>query len=189
MENKFRCFGSGSSIYEEYHDLEWGREVRDDNKLFEMLILEGMQAGLSWITILKKREYYREAFDNFDSKKIALYNDEKIKELMENKNIIRNKLKINAIINNAKIFEDIKKKDESFSNLVWSYVDYKPITGHWKTLEEVPTKTHISDKMSNDFKKMGFKFFGSTIAYSFMQAVGMVNDHVINCSVYKELSK
>lgn len=187
MENKFRCFGNGISLYEEYHDFEWGRETYDDYKLFEMLVLEGMQAGLSWITILKKRDSYRKAFDNFDPYKIVLYDDEKIKELMNNSNIIRNKLKIKSIINNAKVFVELKNKGESFNKLVWNYVDNRPIIGYWNTLKEVPTKTAISDKMSKDFKKLGFKFFGSTIAYSFMQAVGMVNDHLVICPIYKEL--
>jgi len=183
MSNKNRCFGTGIKIYEDYHDNEWGIPEYDDYKLFEMLVLEGMQAGLSWITVLKKREAYRKAFDGFNPKKIVLYDDKKIEELMNNEGIIRNRLKINSIINNAKIFLEIKKNGDSFSKMLWDYVDHKPIIGNHKNLEDAPITTEISDKMSKDLKKMGFKFVGSTIVYSFMQAVGMVNDHYEGCFV------
>lgn len=187
MENiKNRCFGD-TPLYADYHDNEWGRPVHDDVKLFEMLILEGAQAGLSWITVLKKREAYREAFDGFDPNKVALYSDEKIEELMKNEGIIRNRLKINAAVNNARLFLGIIEKYGSFDKFIWGYVDYKPVMGHWDKIEDVPITTPISDKISKDLKKMGFKFVGSTIIYSFMQATGMVNDHIADCFVYEEL--
>ena len=188
MSEKFRCFGN-TPLYEDYHDNEWGRPVHDDNKLFEMLILEGAQAGLSWETVLKKREAYREAFDGFDPKKIALYGDTRIEELMTNAGIIRNRLKINAAIINAKLFLDIVEKYGSFDHFIWGYVNYTPIVGHWEKFEDMPLTTPISDQLSTDLKKMGFKFVGSTIIYSFMQAVGMVNDHLKPCFVYEETSK
>lgn len=178
-----RCGWCGNEpIYQEYHDKEWGKPVYEDNKLFEMLILEGMQAGLSWITILKKREAFREAFDNFNPKKIAHYDDKKIGELLENKSIIRNKSKIKAAISNAKFFLEIQKEYGSFSQFLWQYVDFKPLVNRPKTLADLPTKTPLSDKISKDLKKRGFKFVGSTIMYSFMQAIGMVNDHILECS-------
>ena len=186
MENKFRCFGH-SPLYEDYHDNEWGRPVHDDIKLFEMLILEGAQAGLSWETVLKKREAYREAFDGFDPKKVALYDDAKKEELLANAGIIRNRLKINAAIINAKLFLDIVEEHGSFDRFIWSYVDYAPIVGNWESFKDMPITTTISDKISKDLKKMGFKFVGSTIMYSFMQAVGMVNDHLAACFVYDEM--
>lgn len=187
MESKkIRCFGD-TPIYIDYHDNEWGRPVHDDNKLFEMLTLEGAQAGLSWITVLKKREAYREAFDGFDPKKVALYSEAKIEALMKNEGIIRNRLKIHAAVNNAKLFLDIVEKYGSFDKFIWAYVDNKPIMGHWEKIEDVPATTPISDQISKDLKKMGFKFVGSTIIYSFMQATGMVNDHFTGCFVYEEL--
>lgn len=187
MESKKnRCFGD-TPIYIDYHDNEWGRPVHDDCKLFEMLILEGVQAGLSWITVLKKREAYQKAFDGFDPYKVALYNDAKIEELMKNEGIIRNRLKINAAVNNAKLFLEIIEKYGSFDKFIWEYVDYKPIIGHWDTVEDTPVTTAVSDKISKDLKKMGFKFVGSVIIYSFMQATGMVNDHFKGCFVYEEL--
>ena len=188
MDEKIRCFGN-TPLYIEYHDKEWGRPVHDDNKLFEMLILEGMQAGLSWITVLNKRKAYRKAFDGFDPKKIALYDDAKRAELMANEGIIRNRLKINAVITNAKLFLEIVEKNGSFDKFIWGYVDYKPIVGHWETFGNMPATTPISDKISKDLKKMGFKFVGSTIIYSFMQATGMVNDHLKDCFVYEEMLK
>ena len=188
MSEKFRCFGN-NPLYEDYHDHEWGRPVHDDVKLFEMLILEGAQAGLSWETVLKKRTSYREAFDGFDPHKVALYDDAKIAELIANAGIIRNRLKINAAVINAKLFLGIAEKYGSFDQFIWSYVDYTPIIGHWEKFEDMPLTTPISDKISKDLKKMGFKFVGSTIIYSFMQAVGMVNDHLAKCFVYEELVK
>jgi len=188
MSEKFRCFGI-TPLYEDYHDNEWGRPVHDDNKLFEMLILEGAQAGLSWETVLKKCEAYRKAFDGFDPYEVALYEDAKIAELMANAGIIRNRLKINAAVINAKLFLNIIEKHGSFDKFIWAYVDDKPIVGHWEKLGDIPVTTPISDRISKDLKKMGFKFVGSTIIYSFMQAVGMVNDHLKPCFVYKEMSE
>ena len=187
MTEQFRCFGDHLPLYADYHDNEWGRPVHDDNKLFEMLILEGAQAGLSWETVLKKREAYREAFDGFDPQKVALYDETKIAELMANAGIIRNRLKINAAVINAKLFLEIAEQHGSFDIFIWAYVDNKPIVGHWASFEDMPLTTLISDKISKDLKKMGFKFVGSTIIYSFMQAVGMVNDHLKPCFVYEEI--
>lgn len=190
MEEKIRCSWAGDiPIYVEYHDNEWGRPVHDENKLFEMLLLESMQAGLSWITVLKKREAYREAFDGFHPEKIALYDNEKFEELMQNEKIIRNRLKIHAAINNAKVFLEVQNKYGSFDKMIWSYVDHTPIVGHFESVEDLPANTPLSDQISKDLKKMGFKFVGSTIVYSFMQAIGMVNDHITECFVYKEIQK
>ena len=186
MNEPFRCFGD-APIYIDYHDHEWGRPVHDDRKLFEMLILEGAQAGFSWITVLKKREAYRDAFDGFDPAKVACYDDAKIARLLANEGIIRNRLKINAAIVNAKLFLEIQKMYGSFDAFIWGYVNHKPIVGHWKKFEDMPITTPISDQISNDLKKMGFKFVGSTIIYSFMQAVGMVNDHLESCCVYDDI--
>lgn len=184
--DKVRCFGD-TPIYIDYHDKEWGRPVHDDRKLFEMLILEGAQAGLAWITVLKKRETYREALDGFDPKKVALYGNAKIEKLMGNAGIIRNRLKINAAIINAQLFLEVVEKYGSFDNFIWGYVDYTPIVGHWENFEDIPITTPISDRISTDLKKMGFKFVGPTIIYSFMQAVGMVNDHLKSCCVYEDI--
>lgn len=188
MNNLVRCFGN-TPLYINYHDREWGRSVHDDNRLFEMLILEGMQAGLSWSTVLNKREAFREAFDMFDPKKVALYDDAKTEELLTNEKIIRNRLKIKATVINAKLFLEIQEKHGSFDKFIWGYVDYRPVIGHWKKNEDMPASTPLSDKISKDLKKIGFKFVGSTIIYSFMQAVGMVNDHLKSCFVYDELLK
>ena len=188
MNEKMRCPWCGDMpIYIDYHDKEWGQPVHDDGKLFEMLMLETMQAGLSWITILKKRETYREAFDGFDAEKIAVYNEQKIEELMGNVGIIRNRLKINSAINNAQLFLEIVKEYGSFNQMIWSYVDNTPIVGCWEKIEDVPVNTLLSDKISKDLKKRGFKFVGSTTIYAFMQATGMVNDHIISCCTYKEI--
>ena len=190
MNEKIRCTWTGNiPIYIDYHDNEWGRPLHDDIKLFEMLILETMQAGLSWITVLKKREAFREAFDGFDPNKVALYDDSKIQELMVNERIIRNRLKINAAIINARVFLNVAEKHGSFDEFIWKYVDYMPVTGHWKKHEDLPVTTPLSDKISRDLKKIGFKFVGSTTVYSFMQAIGMVNDHIIDCFVYEEILK
>jgi DNA-3-methyladenine glycosylase I len=182
MSEKIRCW-EGPSIFVDYHDNEWGRPVHDDGKLFEMLTLESMQAGLSWITVLNKREAFREAFDGFDPNKVALYGDAKIQELMANEKIIRNRLKINATVSNAKIFLRIIEEYGSFDKFIWGYVDNTPIIGHEYWLASTP----LSDKISKDLKKMGFKFVGSTIIYAFMQATGMVNDHITECFVYEEI--
>lgn len=190
MMDKVRCKWAGDlQIYRDYHDYEWGKPVHDDQVLFEMFILETMQAGLSWITILKKRESYREAFDFFDASKIIHYDATKIEELMQNEGIIRNRLKINSVISNAKLYLDIQKKYGSFNDFLWNYVDGKPIMENFKCIEEMPASTPLSDQISKDLKKMGFKFAGSTIVYAFMQAVGMVNAHTTDCFVYKEMQK
>ena len=180
-----RCGWAGSDpLYQKYHDEEWGVPVHDDRKLFEMLILEGAQAGLSWITILRKRENYRKAFDKFDAKKIAMYDSKKVKELLQNEGIVRNKLKIAAAIQNAKLFLEVQKELGSFDKYIWQFVNGKQITNRWKSLKEIPAKTKESDAMSKDLKKRGFKFVGSTICYAFMHAVGMVNDHTTDCYFY-----
>jgi DNA-3-methyladenine glycosylase I len=189
MQEKFRCFGTGIPIYDDYHDNEWGRPVHDDIKLFEMLNLEGAQAGLSWITVLKKREAYRKAFDGFNPNKIALYGDAKVNELLVNEGIIRNRLKILATIANAKAYLEIIKTHGSFDKFLWAYVDNKPIVSNYEKFEDYKASTPLSGKISKDLKKLGFKFVGSTIIYSFMQAVGMVNDHLKNCFVFEELTK
>ena len=168
-------------IFIDYHDNEWGRPVHDDKLLFEMLMLEGAQAGLSWITVLKKREAYREAFDGFDPNKVALYDELKFQELMANEGIIRNRLKIKGAITNAKLFLDVAQKYGSFDQFIWSYVDDTPIINYPEKLEDIPATTPLSDKISKDLKKMGFKFVGSTIIYDYMQAIGMVNDHLVDC--------
>lgn len=168
-------------LYRKYHDEEWGKPIYDDETIFEFLVLESFQAGLSWYTILKKRENFTEVFDQFNYKKIANYSDEKVEELMNNAGIIRNRLKILATINNAQRFQEVKKEFGSFSNYIWSFVDGHPIVNHPKTLSEVPATTEISDALSKDLKKRGFKFLGSTVIYAHMQATGMVNDHLVDC--------
>ncbi|AGF56148.1 DNA-3-methyladenine glycosylase I [Clostridium saccharoperbutylacetonicum] len=175
-------------LYIEYHDKEWGVPVYDDRKLFEMLCLEGAQAGLSWWTILQKRENYKLAFDNFEAEIIVNYTEEKLEELMENKGIVRNRRKIESVVTNAKAFLEIQKQYGSFSNYIWKFVDNKPIINSWKSIKELPASNELSDKMSKQLKKDGFKFIGSTICYSFMQAVGMVNDHITDCFCYKKLT-
>jgi DNA-3-methyladenine glycosylase I len=190
MQKKRCAWVSDDPLMIGYHDKEWGVPIKDDDRLlFEFLVLEGMQAGLSWSTILKKRENYRKSFNNFNVKKIVQYDRKKIKELLENEGIIRNKLKIQSIISNAKVFLEVKQEWGGFSNYIWSFVDGKPIQNHRRQLKEVPSKTAISDRMSKDLKKRGFKFVGSTICYAFMQAVGMVNDHTTDCFCYKKLKK
>lgn len=185
---KKRCFWvSDDPLYIEYHDNEWGVPVFDDAILFEFLILEGFQAGLSWITILKKRENFRKAFDNFDYKKIASYSDEKLEELRQNDGIIRNKLKIKASVTNAVSFMKVQEEFGSFSNYIWQFVDGKPIKNAFEKREDVPATTELSDKISKDLKKRGFKFAGSTIVYAFMQAVGIVNDHTTDCFRYNQV--
>lgn len=183
-----RCEWCGDDpLYQKYHDKEWGVPVHSDKKLFEFLILEGAQAGLSWITILKKREAYREAFDRFDFEKIAKYKENRIQKLLNNEGIVRNKLKIRSTVTNAQAFIQVRKEFGTFNKYIWSYVNGKPIINKFKTLKDIPAKTDISDAMSKDLKKRGFKFVGSTICYAFMQATGMVNDHIIDCFRYKEL--
>ncbi|WOI22530.1 DNA-3-methyladenine glycosylase I [Nonlabens ulvanivorans] len=177
----------GDKLYESYHDTEWGKPVYDDQTLFEFLILETMQAGLSWITILKKRANYYDALDQFDVQKIANYNQNKQDELLMNAGIIRNKLKIKSIITNAQLFMEIQKEFGSFSQYMWNYVDGKPIKNQVLDYKTAPANTALSDQISKDLKKRGFKFVGSTIMYAFMQATGMVNDHEINCHRYDEV--
>lgn len=176
-----RCGWAKNELAIKYHDEEWGVPQHDDRILFEFLILEGAQAGLSWDTVLKKRESYRAAFDNFDAAKIAAYDERKRTELLANEGIIRNRLKINSAVRNAKAFLEIQKEFGSFDKYIWNFVDGKPVVNSWKDLSEVPAKTEISDAMSKDLKKRGFNFVGSTIMYAFMQATGMVNDHVVSC--------
>jgi len=172
-------------LYISYHDEEWGRPVHDDRKLFEMLTLEGAQAGLSWITILKRRENYRNAFDNFDPQKVSRYDEEKINELLNDEGIIRNKLKIYSVITNAQCFLEVQREFGSFDTYIWQFVDGKPKINQWKHEEDVPSSTKESKAMSEDLKKRGFKFVGPTICYAFMQATGMVNDHTEDCFLYK----
>jgi len=177
-----RCVWAGDDpLYQKYHDEEWGVPSHDDRHLFEMLILEGAQAGLSWITILRKRENYRQAFDQFDAKKIARYSEKKVEKLLLNPGIVRNRLKVNATVTNAKLFLDIQKQQGSFSEYIWGFVGGEPIVNRWKKHEDIPVTTGESDAMSRDLKKRGFKFVGSTICYAYMQAVGMVDDHVMSC--------
>lgn len=171
-------------LYIKYHDDEWGVPEHDDQKLFEFIILESAQAGLSWITILKKRENYRLAYDNFDPQLIKDYDEEKIQELLENPGIIRNRRKIEASINNAKCFIQVQKEWGSFDKYIWNFVKGEPIKGQWNSIQEVPTSTPLSDQITKDLKKRGFKFIGTTIVYSYMQAVGLVDDHTKNCICY-----
>ena len=179
---KNRCgWTAESELFYPYHDEEWGRPVHDDQKLFEMLILEGMQAGLSWLTILKKRDNFRQAFDNFDPQIVANYGEEKHQELLQNPGIIRNRLKVKAATINAQAFLQVQKDHGSFSHFIWQYVNHTPIVNRFATMNDLPATTELSDKISKDLKKLGFKFVGSTIIYAFMQATGMVNDHTTDC--------
>lgn len=185
---KTRCEWCGSDpLYVAYHDEEWGVPLHDDQKLFELLILEGAQAGLSWITVLRKRESYREAFDQFDARKIIRYDEHKVAELLANPGIIRNKLKVAATIQNAKAYLAVQKEFGSFDKYIWQFVDGKPLRNTRQSLKEVPARTAESDAMSKDLLKRGFKFVGSTICYAFMQASGMVNDHKVDCFRYREI--
>ncbi len=185
---QYRCRWSGDdTLMIAYHDEEWGVPVHDDRTLFEFLILEGAQAGLSWKTILHKRENYRAAFSGFDAKKIARYGAADVKRLLANAGIVRNRLKVAAAISNAKAFLDVQKEFGSFDAYVWGFVGGTPLNGKIKTMKDVPAKTEVSDAMSKDLKKRGFKFVGSTICYAFMQAVGMVNDHEAKCFRHKPL--
>ena len=189
-QSKRRCgWVSDDPLYLDYHDREWGVPLTDDRQLFEMLILEGAQAGLSWITVLKKRENYRRAFDGFDAKKIARYNARKRKALLSDAGIIRNRLKIEAATINARAFLEIVDERGSFSDFLWEFVDGRPIVNRWHRLGDVPVSTPISDAMSKALKRRGFKFVGTTICYSLMQAVGMVNDHVVTCFRHTEVAK
>ncbi|MFK5973908.1 MAG: DNA-3-methyladenine glycosylase I [Flavobacteriaceae bacterium] len=185
---KHRCgWCKGDSLYEAYHDLEWGVPVKDDATLFEFLILETFQAGLSWITILRKRGNFRKAFDQFDYKKIAQYDQAKKDELLQDAGIIRNKLKVNATVTNAQAFIEVQKEFGSFSTYIWNFVDGKPIKNSIDNYKSAPANTALSDALSKDLKKRGFKFVGSTVIYAHMQATGMVNDHEIHCFRYDEV--
>lgn len=194
MKDNKRCFGSGAGkeFYARYHDEEWGVPVHDDRHLFEMLILEGAQAGLSWETVLKRREEYRRAFHCFDPVKVAKMTDEELERLLANQGVIRNRLKIYAARKNASAFLQIQKEFGSFSNYVWRFVDHKPIVNRRKSLKDIPASTPISDALSKDLKKRGMTFVGSTIMYAFMQAVGLVDDHLVDCPCahrYKERAR
>lgn len=176
-----------NELYIKYHDEEWGVPLHDDIKQFEFLVLESAQAGLSWLTVLKKRENYRKAYDNFDPMKVSKYRDGKIDELVGNAGIIRNIKKIEASINNAGRFIEVQKEYGSFDKYIWRFVDYKPVINTWKDISEIPAKTGLSDEISGDLKKRGFKFIGSTIIYAHLQAVGIVNDHLVSCFRYQQL--
>ena len=185
---KVRCTWAGTDpIYVKYHDTEWGVPLHDDRKLFEFLMLDGFQAGLSWITILKKRPNYRKAFDHFDPEKIAAYNLLRVKALMSDKGIVRNKLKIEAAVKNASAFLVVQKEFGSFNDYIWRFTGGKTIKNAWKTMAAIPAQTNVSAAMSIDLKKRGFKFVGPTICYAFMQAAGMVNDHVVECFRYHQV--
>jgi DNA-3-methyladenine glycosylase I len=186
MKPKIRCpwADKGDPLYARYHDEEWGVPVYDDRKLFEFLVLESAQAGLSWITVLRKRENYRKAFADFDYHKVAKFNAKKVAQLLNNAGIIRNRLKILATINNAQRFLEVQKEFGTFSEYMWGFVDHQPLVHKRKSLKEVPATTDISDALAKDLKARGFKFLGSTVIYAHMQAVGMVNDHLLNCHSY-----
>lgn len=184
-----RCPWPRSELDIAYHDQEWGVPLHDDRALFELLILEGAQAGLSWSTILAKRENYRKAFDGFDAARMARYDDRKVAALLADPGIVRNRLKIAAAIRNARAFLDLVEDRGSFDSYVWSFVEGRPIQNCWRTLEEAPTRTPVSDAMSRDLLRRGFQFVGSTICYAFMQAAGLVNDHLVDCFRYRELAR
>jgi DNA-3-methyladenine glycosylase I len=181
-----RCSWSGSDpVYVDYHDHEWGVPLHDDRALFEMLVLEGAQAGLSWITILRKREHYRRAFDDFDPRKVARYTPARIARLLQDPGIVRNRLKVAAAVNNARCFLEVQDEFGSFDTYVWQFVDGRPCVNQWTSLKDIPPRTAQSDAMSRDLKARGFKFVGSTICYAHMQATGMVNDHLVGCFRYQ----
>ena len=185
-----RCdWGNANNLMIKYHDEEWGAPLHNDQKLFEFFVLEGFQAGLSWQIVLNKRENFRRAFDNFNIEIVAKYDENKLVELVQDKSIIRNKLKITAAVNNAQRFLEIQKEFGSFDKYIWKFVDFKPIVNSFSSMKELPAKTELSDKISADLKKREFKFIGSTIIYAHMQATGMVNDHLTDCFRYKEVQK
>ncbi len=185
MENRIRntrcAWAKKNELMAKYHDEEWGKPLHDDQKLFEFLIMEGMQAGLSWQTILNKREAFRESYDNFDVVKVSQYDQEKVEELMLNAAIIRNRLKIEASIGNAKHFLEVVAEFGSFDQYIWSFVNYQPVVNYWQAMNEIPARTELSDRISADLKRRGFKFVGTTIIYAHLQATGMVNDHLVSC--------
>ena len=188
MELKIRCgWCKGDALYEKYHDEEWGIPLYNDRKIFEFLTLETFQAGLSWITILRKRENFRKAFDKFDYQRMANYPEEKIEELMQDSGIIRNAAKIRAAVTNAQAFKMVQEEYGSFSDYIWNFVNGRPVQNEWKHLKEVPATTPVSETLSKDLKKRGFKFVGPTVVYAHMQATGMVNDHLTNCFRYREV--
>jgi DNA-3-methyladenine glycosylase I len=183
-----RCWWCGDDeLYQQYHDLEWGVPVHDDRELFEFLCLEGAQAGLSWITILRKREHYRKVFDHFDVHKIARYSDSKIAELLQDPGIVRNRLKVNGFVKNARAYLDLQQQGLTLDGYLWDFVDGKPLQNNRKSLQDVPAITALSDAMAKDLKKRGFTFVGSTICYAFMQAAGLVNDHLTGCFRHQQL--
>ena len=183
-----RCSWAGTDpVYIDYHDREWGVPMHDERTLFEMLVLDGAQAGLSWITILKKRDNYRVAFDNFDARKMARYGERKVQALLNNPGIVRNRLKVGAAIQNAKMLLKLQEQEGSLDEYLWRYVDGKPIINAWRNIKEIPPRTPLSDTISKDLSRRGFKFVGPTICYAFMQAMGMVNDHTLDCFRYREL--
>jgi DNA-3-methyladenine glycosylase I len=183
-----RCPWPGTDpLYVRYHDEEWGVPLRDDRKLFELLLLEGAQAGLSWLTILRKRENYRAAFDAFDPEKLARYDEAKFAELLRNEGIVRNRLKVRAFSQNARSFLDLVEREGSFSDWLWSFVDGKPIVNAWKSMSEAPAETDLSRRIGKELKKRGFTFVGSTIVYAYLQSAGLVNDHLTDCFRYREL--
>ncbi len=184
---KTRCSWAEKPVFHDYHDIEWGVPVHDDRKLFEFLVLDAFQAGLSWSTILNKRENFRKAFDQFDYKKIANYDQHKIDELLQNEGIIRNKLKINGTVKNAKAFIQVQQEFGSFDKYIWQFTGGKTLVNKWTDLKQIPAKSKESDAMSKDLQKRGFTFVGSTICYAFMQAAGMINDHLVSCFRYKEV--
>jgi len=186
--NKQTCsWPKGNPLLTKYHDTEWGVPLHNDKKLFEFLILEGFQAGLSWLTILKKRENFRQAFDKFDFNIVANYDQRKIDSLLQDNGIVRNKLKIESAVTNAKAFIEVRKEFTTFNKYIWNFTDNKPIHNEFESLEKIPARTELSDLISKDLKKRGFKFVGSTIVYAHMQATGMVNDHIKSCFRYKEI--
>ena len=187
MELKRCAWGTGNELYQNYHDHEWGVPVHDDRLLFEFLILEGAQAGLSWITILRRRETYRQAFANFDPTIVAQYDEVKIEELLQDKGIIRNRRKVESTVRNAQAFLRIQKEFGSFDRYLWEFVEGKPIVNHWEAMHEVPAQTPLSQLISKDLKKRGFNFVGPTICYAYMQAIGMVNDHLVDCFRHQEI--
>ena len=186
--DRTRCWWCGDDeLYQDYHDIEWGVPVHDDRLLFEFLCLEGAQAGLSWITILRKRENYRRVFDNFDAGKIARYPDKKIAALLQDPGIVRNRLKVNGFVKNARALLELQEQGKTLDEYLWNYVDGEPLQTNRKTIAQVPANTDISDAMSKDLKKRGFTFVGSTICYAFMQAAGLVNDHIVDCYRHAQL--
>ncbi|HEX7027624.1 MAG TPA: DNA-3-methyladenine glycosylase I [Gammaproteobacteria bacterium] len=189
-KDKVRCGWAGADpLNIEYHDTEWGVPCRDDRKLFEFLVLEGAQAGLSWITILRKREGYREAFDDFDLEKIVRYRSAKIEKLLINPNIVRNRLKVESVVINARRFLEVQNEFGRFADYIWRFVDGKPIQNRWKSMKQLPASSRESDTMSKDLKKRGFKFVGTTICYAYMQAMGLVNDHTVDCFRHRQVQR